>query len=147
MAIDIAPAPSLTEGQLTELAELLQNARRQFLDEYRTDLGHAGEIDPEVTGDLADRAEVELEREAFLGASESELDLLREIADAVERMREGTYGICLEGGEAIPFERLQAVPWARNCAEHQAALEADLARHQRSRAALAAEARVDRRPR
>jgi RNA polymerase-binding protein DksA len=124
MAIDIAPAACLTHGQLVALAELLQAARRQAFDEYRTDRDHARQVDAVETGDAADRAEVELERASLLEASELDLELLREIEDAMERMREGAYGICLEGGEPIPFERLQAIPWARYCEEHQAAREA-----------------------
>lgn len=131
MAIDVAFAPSLTMWQEMELAELLQIAHRQAFDGYRLDRGHAREIDATETGDIADVAEVEVERDALLEASETELELLREIEDAMDRMRDGSYGLCLEGGEPIPYERLQAVPWARCCEEHQAAIEAEQGRQSR----------------
>lgn len=42
----------------------------------------------------------------------------REIADALDRIDEGTYGVCEECGNEIPVERLQIEPTARMCVEH-----------------------------
>ncbi len=42
----------------------------------------------------------------------------RDIADALEKMEEGTYGICEVGEEEIPFDRLEANPAARTCIKH-----------------------------
>jgi RNA polymerase-binding protein DksA len=136
MAIDVAPTPSLTLWQQMELAEMLQSAHRQALSGYRLDRSHAREVETAESGDvadLADLAEVERERDALLEASEVELELLREIEDAMDRMRDGSYGLCLEGGEPIPFARLRAVPWARCCSEHQATIEGEIARRSRGR--------------
>jgi RNA polymerase-binding transcription factor DksA len=41
-----------------------------------------------------------------------------DIAEALEKMDEGLYGICEVGSEAIPLERLKANPAARTCVEH-----------------------------
>lgn len=47
---------------------------------------------------------------------ESEFHLLQEHLAAVEQARsraeEGTYGVCLDCGDPIPFSRLLLVPWA-----------------------------------
>src|SRR5262249_23165864 len=40
---------------------------------------------------------------------------LRAIQDARERIGEGTYGDCIDCGNAIPFERLKAQPSASRC--------------------------------
>ena len=37
---------------------------------------------------------------------------LRAVEAALQRMEAGTYGISVKTGEAIPVERLEAVPWA-----------------------------------
>ena len=38
---------------------------------------------------------------------------LRDETDqALERLKAGTYGICLVSGKSIPKERLRAIPWA-----------------------------------
>jgi RNA polymerase-binding protein DksA len=108
---------SITE--IRELRDRLEADRRAFLAEYEQDLEHERGIPVDEVGDLADRAEVESDRGTLLSAAEDELDRLRLIDDALHRMSDGSYGICLAGGEAIPLERLRAVPWTRYCATHQ----------------------------
>jgi RNA polymerase-binding protein DksA len=34
---------------------------------------------------------------------------------ALQRIEDGTYGICENGGEQIPAERLEAIPWTTLC--------------------------------
>jgi RNA polymerase-binding transcription factor DksA len=41
------------------------------------------------------------------------------IRQALERIQNGTYGICIACGDEIPIERLQAVPGACRCATCQ----------------------------
>ncbi len=41
-----------------------------------------------------------------------------DVTEALEKMDDGTYGICEEGDEAIPLERLKVNPAARTCIEH-----------------------------
>ena len=38
--------------------------------------------------------------------------LLRQIDRALEKINEGTYGVCDVSGEEIPIKRLEAVPYA-----------------------------------
>ena len=42
---------------------------------------------------------------------------------ALQRIEAGTYGLCAVCGKAIGDERLDAVPAARFCVEHQAEIE------------------------
>ncbi|MER3400640.1 MAG: conjugal transfer protein TraR [Thermoflexus sp.] len=42
---------------------------------------------------------------------------LREVEEALQRMAEGTYGICLECGRPIEIARLKALPYAALCLE------------------------------
>jgi len=78
----------------------------------------------DVPGDSADTAVVdESGSEDF---SEAELDsaVLTEIDAALRRIDEGTYGRCLVDGGPIEPKRLDAVPWAAYCIEHQTLIEA-----------------------
>lgn len=59
------------------------------------------------------------ERGKDIALNEESEERLREIDDAIKRMDAGTYGICVECGRDIPIERLQAVPTAKYCIEHQ----------------------------
>ena len=45
------------------------------------------------------------------------------LEDALRRMRSDDFGVCIDCGREIPFERLRAVPWTLRCAEDQARAE------------------------
>jgi|SRR5579872_1089878 len=44
---------------------------------------------------------------------------LAKIDAALVRIEKGGYGVCQVGGEDIPESRLEAIPWAETCVEHQ----------------------------
>lgn len=48
---------------------------------------------------------------------------MRAVHAALERVRRGTYGTCAKCGEEIPLERLRAVPHAALCVECQERVE------------------------
>lgn len=50
---------------------------------------------------------------------EHELEIrLRDVEDALKKIKNNAYGICEKCGEAIDIERLKASPSARNCIQH-----------------------------
>ena len=49
--------------------------------------------------------------------------LLTEVQQALERIDNGTYGICVVCGQPIPEKRLQAIPWAARCVKDEERLE------------------------
>lgn len=55
------------------------------------------------------------ERERDLSLSENVKDLLQKVNEALERIENGTYGICEICGLPIPEERLEALPYANLC--------------------------------
>ncbi|MFQ6048116.1 MAG: TraR/DksA family transcriptional regulator [Phycisphaerae bacterium] len=78
-----------------------------------------------ATGDLssmpvhmADIGTDNYEQEFTLGLLQAEQQLLREIDEALSRIDQGTYGICLATGKPISKTRLRARPWARYCIEY-----------------------------
>ena len=68
---------------------------------------------------LADQGSDEAEYETQLLLSASQAEYLREIEAALERIEDGTYGICEKTGQRINVERLKAIPTARLCIEAQ----------------------------
>jgi RNA polymerase-binding transcription factor DksA len=50
----------------------------------------------------------------------------KDVAEAQRRLEEGTYGKCIVDGEDIPPERLEAIPEALRCIEHQKVYDAEL---------------------
>jgi len=66
---------------------------------------------------IADQGTENFEQEFALGILESESSTLEEIDQALERIREGTFGICEICEKLIPKARLRARPQASLCVE------------------------------
>jgi len=49
--------------------------------------------------------------------------LLTLVENALQRLENGTYGLCQQCGEAIAPRRLEALPWAERCVRCEAQLE------------------------
>lgn len=78
----------------------------------------------DATGDLssmpihmADMGSDTFEQDFTLGLIENEEAELGAIEDAMERIEEGTFGVCEECSKPIPRERLKAIPHAALCLE------------------------------
>ena len=74
---------------------------------------------PSDEGDLSQQHHEEW---IFLNRNTIDMKLLREIADALHRIEDGSYGSCMECDEPISPKRLNAVPWARYCVACQEAI-------------------------
>jgi DnaK suppressor protein len=64
---------------------------------------------------FADRSHSTEERSRVIALVESHRSNLRDVDRALGRVAAGTYGRCVRCGEAIPLERLEALPWAALC--------------------------------
>jgi DnaK suppressor protein len=76
--------------------------------------------------DVSSYAEVgtdSFEREIALSLTSTESRQLGEVADALKRIEDGTYGKCERCQKEIPRKRLEAFPAARYCIECQSTLE------------------------
>jgi RNA polymerase-binding transcription factor DksA len=71
----------------------------------------------------ADAASDSFDRDLAYSLLSLEQNALAEIDAALQRIRDGTYGVCEITGELIPRQRLEAIPWARCTVEAQAELE------------------------
>ncbi len=69
----------------------------------------------EVFADPADRATAESDRAFTLRIRDRERRLIRKIQAALQRMEDGSYGVCEECGDDIGVPRLNARPVTRLC--------------------------------
>ena len=60
-----------------------------------------------------------VERERDLALSAQAQQAVEEIDAALERMKNGVYGVCIESGLPIPKPRLEAIPWASQRVEYK----------------------------
>ena len=101
----------------------LQTLREQLIrvrDEHRSDTSGSverGGVDP------ADRATDEVGREVVMAELNAEEAELTAIDAALQRINDGTYGICLQTEKPISADRLRAVPWTPYSREAAARLE------------------------
>ena len=72
---------------------------------------------------MADAGTDTADRDFALNLISSEQAQIKEIDDALERMRQGTYGVCEITGRPIPASRLASVPHTRYSIEGQKELE------------------------
>jgi len=80
----------------------------------------------ETTGDLYSYAETgtdNFERETALNIATGESQRLRDVTDALQRIANGTYGVCEGCEEPIPKKRLEVFPAARYCIKCKSKLE------------------------
>jgi RNA polymerase-binding protein DksA len=64
---------------------------------------------------LAESASITLDQELDDTLEENSEHVLAEIDAALARIEAGTYGICVNCGQPIPLERLEAIPYATQC--------------------------------
>ena len=67
--------------------------------------------------DPTDRASLEADRNFMLRIRDRESKLIKKIKKALERIENGTFGICEKCGEDITIDRLKARPVTTNCIE------------------------------
>jgi RNA polymerase-binding transcription factor DksA len=91
--------------------------------ERRERLAQAAEPLERHSLNMADTATDEFDHDMALSEVSTEQDALLEIEEAINRILNGTYGLCEETGQPIPPERLKAVPWTRFAREAEARLE------------------------
>ncbi|MCD6227945.1 MAG: TraR/DksA C4-type zinc finger protein [Candidatus Omnitrophica bacterium] len=72
---------------------------------------------------MADVASDNYEREFNLGLVSNERKLLMEIDEALKRIEENNFGVCLYCNKPIAKKRLKAIPYARCCKKCQEKLE------------------------
>jgi len=74
----------------------------------------------------ADQGTDDFDRTISLEVTSREYSILRQIDRALEKIGEGTYGVCDITGDDIPMPRLEAVPYATMTVRAQEQLEKGL---------------------
>jgi DnaK suppressor protein len=75
--------------------------------------------DDKEAPDLGDRALSTVIRDLSYQLTAGERELLRRIDEALARIENNTYGVCVECEKKVQPARLDAVPWARHCIQCQ----------------------------
>ena len=96
----IANFQRVLESIETELEDLLRNRAVSAVD---------------LSADMLDQIQRASEHDMEMESLERESARLREVRAALQRIRLGTFGTCIECDEEISLKRLVAVPWSSSC--------------------------------
>ena len=113
----MAPLPP---SQIDQLVAQLKADYQVLLSEVRDELQNAGEqhrIDllNNEPGDSGDESMASALADFNLTIVDRQVQRLRDIEVAFQRIKNGEYGLCIDCGDAVPFNRLQAYPTAKRC--------------------------------
>jgi DnaK suppressor protein len=109
----------MDKKKLKQFEAILLEHRKALAGMVERTEDYGREADSELTQDPADKASSSYTKELLFSQSTSERNTLRLIEEALERIADGTYGMCVNCGQEIQIKRLEAIPWARYCIKCQ----------------------------
>lgn len=119
---------ALTKAELSRFQKRLEQMKAQLLEALKVSTAEVKKPD-EATGysqHQADQGTDDFDRHINLEVTGKEFDMLKQVDRALEKLAEGTYGICDISGEEIPKPRLEAIPYAITTVKAQEKLEKGL---------------------
>ncbi|HUI28007.1 MAG TPA: TraR/DksA family transcriptional regulator [Candidatus Kryptonia bacterium] len=121
----------MRKALLKNAREKLLEMRRQVLREIDNDLKEGREGAKDDGKDTYDLASEERDREISFILSDREREKLQGIQEALERIEDGSYGICESCESEIAAARLEALPFTRLCVSCQSDREKELKQSRR----------------
>lgn len=73
------------------------------------------QADEDPTVDLADKAANSYTKEFLFGQTHNDRALLQLVDDALQRIKDESFGHCISCESELQQKRLEAVPWTRYC--------------------------------
>ena len=105
----------MEQKKLRVFRERLQQKKQEILEAYNKNKTYGKEADEDGAQDIADKASNSYAKEFLFSLSNSERELLQLMDDALARIEDKRFGVCVSCEEEMNQKRLEAVPWARHC--------------------------------
>lgn len=109
--------------RLTQLKKMLEGRRAELLRSLAETQQTSRTVQQTYGIDEGDRANISHDKDILLRLSAHERTIVDGIDAALGRIRDGTYGECLNCGQEINAKRLEALPWGRYCITCQELIE------------------------
>ncbi len=106
---------SLKGVKVERFKQRLLAKRRELLSGVHGSNVKSQETSSDGIQDIADQASSAYTKEVLLSIGDAERRLLKQVDDALERIRQQTFGQCEGCGEMISERRLEALPFAKLC--------------------------------
>ena len=111
---EIARFKTRLEEMKTQITRIIDGAKKEVASPEESK-GYSQHSADEGTDDFVKNVSLEV--------TSKEVDVLRQINRALEKIEENTYGICDISGDEIPIKRLEAVPYATMTVQSQEKFE------------------------
>ena len=118
----------LSKSEVEKFRKRLEDMKKQLTQTLQVSTAEVKKPD-EATGysqHQADQGTDDFDCHISLEVTTNEFQVLRQIERALEKINDGTYGICDISGEEIPRKRLEAMPYANTTVKAQEKLEKGL---------------------
>ena len=119
MAIN-SPSDKCVLLQLEDGLREMQDKLQQVIEKAEKEVKEFADLGPL---DAVDVSCFNSSRESIFADSSRNRNQLRQVQRALQRLRNGSFGICTTCEEAIGLKRLQAVPWTNHCIQCQEQFE------------------------
>lgn len=113
----------MNKKELARFKKLLQERRRAIIDTADATRDEGRGFDQAELPDEVDLASTEAGQSLNLRLRDRELVLLKKIDKTLQKIEEGTFGVCERCGEEIGSKRLEARPVAEMCIRCKEELE------------------------
>jgi DnaK suppressor protein len=114
-----AKAVRMTKKDMEKFRRLLEDKKASISSDLAKTRSAEEETSDEATQDIADKAVSSYTREFLYSLTDGERSTLLQIDDAIARIDDASYGLCINCGQPMAEKRLTAVPWAPYCVDCQ----------------------------
>jgi DnaK suppressor protein len=105
----------LDRKTITRFRKILLKEREQIVGEVKQIVESSNEMGQDGIQDIGDEAANIYNKQILLSLNENERMRLKEVDESLDRIENGTYGICEECGGPISLKRLEVRPVAKYC--------------------------------
>ena len=105
----------LDKKTIAKFKKILLKEREQIVGEVKQIVESSKEMGQDGIQDIGDEAANIYNKQVLLSLNENERTRLQEVDESLDRIENGTYGICDECGEPIGLKRLEVRPVAKYC--------------------------------
>lgn len=114
------------DGNVVDLEELkkrLLTMRSDILNDVNSNAESSKEMGSDGVQDIGDVSANTYNRQILLSLNDGQRMILQDIDDALDRIKDGDYGICIECGDSIGEKRLEVRPQAKYCIDCKTEIE------------------------
>ena len=113
----------LDKKTIAKFKKLLLKQREEIVGEVKQMVESSKEMGQDGIQDIGDEAANIYNKQVLLSLNENERMRLQEVDESLDRIENGTYGICEECGDFIGLKRLEVRPIAKYCVPCKTKLE------------------------